>query len=40
VGAQILVALGLRKIRLLGNTPRKVVGLDGHGLEIVEQIPL
>ena len=40
VGAQILVALGLRKIRLLSNNPRKVVGLDGHGLEIVEQISL
>ncbi len=39
VGAQILVALGLCKIRLLTNNPRKVVGLDGHGLEIVEQVP-
>lgn len=40
IGAQILVALGLRQIRLLSHTPRKVVGLDGYGLEIVEQIPL
>ncbi len=40
VGAQILAALGLRKIRLLTNNPRKVVGLDGHGLEIVEQVPI
>ena len=40
IGAQILVALGLRRIRLLSHTARKVVGLDGYGLEIVEQIPL
>jgi len=40
VGAQILAALGLRQIRLLSNSTRKVVGLDGHGLEIVEQVPL
>ncbi|MDR2673473.1 MAG: 3,4-dihydroxy-2-butanone-4-phosphate synthase [Opitutaceae bacterium] len=37
VGAQILTALGLRKIRLLTNNPRKVVGLDGYNLEIVGQ---
>jgi 3,4-dihydroxy 2-butanone 4-phosphate synthase/GTP cyclohydrolase II len=40
IGAQILVALGLCKIRLLSNSTRKVVGLDGYGLEIVEQIPV
>jgi 3,4-dihydroxy 2-butanone 4-phosphate synthase / GTP cyclohydrolase II len=40
IGAQILVALGLRKIRLLSNSTRKVVGLDGYGLEIAEQVPL
>lgn len=40
VGAQILSSLGLRKIRLLSSTNRKVVGLDGYSLEIVEQIPL
>jgi 3,4-dihydroxy 2-butanone 4-phosphate synthase/GTP cyclohydrolase II len=40
MGAQILVALGLGKIRLLSNSTRKVVGLDGYGLEIVEQIPV
>ena len=40
IGAQVLVALGLRKIRLLSNSTRKVVGLDGYGLEIVEQVPL
>ncbi|MBL9215792.1 MAG: 3,4-dihydroxy-2-butanone-4-phosphate synthase [Opitutaceae bacterium] len=38
IGAQILTALGLRKIRLMVHSPRKVVGLDGYGLEIVEQI--
>ena len=40
IGAQILVALGLKRIRLLSNSARKVVGLDGYGLEIVEQLPL
>jgi 3,4-dihydroxy 2-butanone 4-phosphate synthase/GTP cyclohydrolase II len=40
IGAQILVALGLEKIRLLSNTNRNVVGLDGYGLEIVEQVSL
>jgi 3,4-dihydroxy 2-butanone 4-phosphate synthase/GTP cyclohydrolase II len=40
IGAQILASLGLRKIRLLSNSARKVVGLDGHGLEIVEQVAL
>jgi 3,4-dihydroxy 2-butanone 4-phosphate synthase/GTP cyclohydrolase II len=39
-GAQILRALGLGRIRLLSNSTRKVVGLDGYGLEIVEQVPL
>jgi len=39
-GAQILVALGLRKIRLLSNSTRKVIGLDGYGIEIVEQLPV
>lgn len=40
IGAQILVALGLQKIRLLSSTQRKVVGLDGYDLEIVEQIEI
>ena len=39
-GAQILTALGLKKIRLLQHSPRRVVGLDGYGLEIIEQIPV
>ena len=40
IGAQILVALGLQKIRLLSSTERKVVGIDGYDLEIVEQIEI
>jgi 3,4-dihydroxy 2-butanone 4-phosphate synthase/GTP cyclohydrolase II len=40
IGAQILVDLGVRDIRLLTNNPRKVVGLDGYGLRIVEQVPI
>ena len=39
-GAQILADLGIRKIRLLTNNPRKVVGLEGYGMEIVERIPI
>ncbi len=40
MGAQILHDLGVRRIRLLTNNPKKVVGLEGYGLEIVEQLPL
>ncbi len=40
LGAQILVDLGLKTIRLLTNNPRKLVGLEGYGLEIVEQVPI
>ncbi len=40
IGAQILVDLGIRDIRLLTNNPKKVVGIEGHGLRIVEQIPI
>src|SRR5581483_11187383 len=40
LGAQILSDLGVRRIRLLTNNPKKVVGLEGYGLEIVEQVPI
>ena len=40
LGAQILSDLGVRKIRLLTNNPRKMVGLSGHGLEIVGRVPI
>ncbi len=40
IGAQILADLGVRRIRLLTNNPRKVVGLEGYDLEIVEQLPI
>ncbi len=40
IGAQILRSLGVRKMRLLTNNPRKIVGLEGFGLELVERVPL
>ncbi|MBN2409260.1 MAG: bifunctional 3,4-dihydroxy-2-butanone-4-phosphate synthase/GTP cyclohydrolase II [Candidatus Aminicenantes bacterium] len=40
IGAQILVSLGVKKIRLMTNNPRKFVGLAGYGLEIVERVPI
>ena len=40
IGSQILRDLGLRKIRLLTNNPKKIYGLDGYGLSIVEEIPI
>jgi 3,4-dihydroxy 2-butanone 4-phosphate synthase/GTP cyclohydrolase II len=39
-GAQILSDLGLKRIRLLTNNPQKVIGLEGHGIEIVARVPL
>ena len=39
-GAQIIAELGIKKIRLLTNNPKKVIGLSGYGLEIVERVPL
>jgi len=40
IGAQILVALGLQQIRLITNNPRKIVGIEGYGLNVVERIPI
>jgi 3,4-dihydroxy 2-butanone 4-phosphate synthase/GTP cyclohydrolase II len=40
IGAQILRELGLKKLRLITNNPRKIVGLEGHGLEVAERISL
>ena len=40
IGAQILVDLGIREMRLLTNNPRKVIGLEGYGLKIIERVPL
>jgi len=40
VGAQILVDLGVKKMRIMTNNPRKIVGLEGYGLEVVERVPL
>jgi len=40
MGAQILSDLGVRRIRLLTNNPKKVIGLEGYGLEIIEQLPI
>jgi 3,4-dihydroxy 2-butanone 4-phosphate synthase/GTP cyclohydrolase II len=40
LGAQVLVDLGLHKIRLLTNNPRKIAGLHGYGLDVVERVPL
>ena len=39
-GAQILLDMGVRQMRLLTNNPRKIVGLEGYGLEVVERVPL
>ncbi|MBW2192992.1 MAG: bifunctional 3,4-dihydroxy-2-butanone-4-phosphate synthase/GTP cyclohydrolase II [Deltaproteobacteria bacterium] len=39
IGAQILVDLGVKEMRLITNNPKKMVGLDGYGLSIVEQVP-
>ena len=40
IGAQILSDLGIVKMRLITNNPRKIVGLSGHGLEVMDRVPL
>ncbi|MGB9663196.1 MAG: bifunctional 3,4-dihydroxy-2-butanone-4-phosphate synthase/GTP cyclohydrolase II [Moorellaceae bacterium] len=40
IGAQILVDLGVKELRLLTNNPRKIAGLEGYGLRVVERVPL
>jgi len=40
IGAQILVDLGLKKIKLMTNNPRKIIGIHGYGLDIVERVPI
>ncbi len=40
IGAQILVDLGIRKLRLMTNNPKKIVGIEGYGLEVVERVPI
>ncbi|MEE8185998.1 MAG: bifunctional 3,4-dihydroxy-2-butanone-4-phosphate synthase/GTP cyclohydrolase II [Thermodesulfobacteriota bacterium] len=40
IGAQILLDLGVKKMRLITNNPRKIVGLEGYGLDVVERVPI
>ncbi|MBC7527698.1 MAG: bifunctional 3,4-dihydroxy-2-butanone-4-phosphate synthase/GTP cyclohydrolase II [Chthonomonadaceae bacterium] len=40
VGAQVMADLGLKKVRLMTNNPKKVIGIDGYGIEIVEEVPV
>lgn len=40
IGAQMLIDLGIKKVRLLTNNPKKIIGLEGYGLEIIERVPI
>jgi len=40
IGAQILVDLGVRKMKLMTNNPKKIIGLEGYGLKVVERVPM
>jgi len=40
IGAQILLDLGVRKMRIMTNNPKKIVGLEGYGLEVLERVPI
>ena len=40
IGAQILSELNVRKVRLITNNPKKIVGLNGHGIKIVDRVPI
>jgi len=40
IGAQILRDLGVRRMRLMTNNPKKIIGLEGYGLQVVERVPL
>ena len=40
IGAQILADLGLKRIRLMTNNPKKIVGLEGYGLKVIERVPI
>ncbi|MBF0525553.1 MAG: bifunctional 3,4-dihydroxy-2-butanone-4-phosphate synthase/GTP cyclohydrolase II, partial [Deltaproteobacteria bacterium] len=40
IGAQILADLGVRRMRLMTNNPKKIIGLEGYGLTVTERVPL
>jgi 3,4-dihydroxy 2-butanone 4-phosphate synthase/GTP cyclohydrolase II len=40
IGAQILVDVGVRKMKLMTNNPKKIVGLEGYGLKVIERVPI